>query len=226
MKDKIKKGIVKNLFLRILVNYCWQIKHWGIFEGFGNIWWDFTGRLYYFRLFHVWDGVINTSGYIRGRKYISIGKNFCAGKFFRLEAIETLTQNSPRIVIKDNVSFSDFNHIGATNYIEIGNHVLFGSKCYVTDHNHGIYSGDGEQSNPDIPPAERPLTGDKKVIIEDNVWLGDNVTVLPGVTIGKGSIIGSNAVVSKSIPPYSIAVGIPARVIKQWKSENQKWEFV
>ena len=66
----------------------------------------------------------------------------------------------------------------------------------------------------------------ERVILEDNVWIGDNVTVLPGVTIGKGSIIGSNAVVSKSIPPYSIAVGIPARVIKQWNPENQRWEFV
>ena len=64
------------------------------------------------------------------------------------------------------------------------------------------------------------------MIIEDNVWLGDNVTVLPGVTIGRGSIIGSNAVVSKSIPPYSIAVGIPARVIKRWDEETKSWRKV
>lgn len=157
-----------------------------------------------------------------------IGKHFRSGKHLWLEAVTDYGGQKlhPTIVIKDNVSLNDFNHIGAVNYVEIGNHVLFGSKCYVTDHNHGIYSGDEGQSDPDIPPAGRPLTSDKKVIIEDNVWLGDNVTVLPGVTIGKGSIIGSNAVVSKSIPPYSIAVGIPARVIKQWNPENQSWEFV
>ena len=128
----------------------------------------------------------------------------------------------PIIEIGDDVSFSDFNHVGAINHIKIGNHVLLGSKCYITDHNHGFYSGE-EVSSPDVPPVQRKLSCHDEVIIEDNVWLGDGVVVLPGVTIGKGSIIGSNAVVSKSIPPYSIAVGIPAHVIKQWDSETGTW---
>jgi acetyltransferase-like isoleucine patch superfamily enzyme len=55
----------------------------------------------------------------------------------------------------------------------------------------------------------------KEVVIEDDVWLGYNVIVLPGVTIGKGSVIGAGSVVSKDIPPYSIAIGNPARVIKK-----------
>lgn len=53
------------------------------------------------------------------------------------------------------------------------------------------------------------------VIIEDFVWIGGGAVILPGVTIGKGAIIGAGSVVSKSIPPYSVAVGNPARVIKQ-----------
>lgn len=185
-------------------------------------------KLYYAYMFHQIRGGIDISSRIRGRKYMSIGKNFSSGKHLWLEAITDYKGQKfhPTIIIKDNVSLSDFNHIGAVHYVEIGNHVLFGSKCYVTDHNHGIYSGDGTQSDPDIPPAERPLTRDQKVIIEDNVWLGDNVTVLPGVTIGKGSIIGSNAVVSKRIPPYTIAVGVPAKAIKQWDPATRKWESI
>lgn len=217
---------IRRVLPRIILKYCGQIKHWGLLEGSAINLRDFSGRIYYWLLFHNCNGMIDVTGYVRGRKYIKIGKDFTTGKNFRLEAIKITSNRNPCVTIKNNVSFSDFNHVGAVNYIEIGNNVLFGSKCYVTDHNHGIYSGDGEQSNPDIPPAERPLSVDKKVIIEDNVWLGDNVIVLPGVIIGKGSIIGSNAVVSRSIPPYSIAVGIPARVIKQWKQENQRWEFV
>ena len=61
----------------------------------------------------------------------------------------------------------------------------------------------------------RPLTSKGAVVIEDNVWLGDNVCVLSGITIGKGAIIGANSVVTHSIPPYSVAAGTPAKVIKQ-----------
>ena len=78
-------------------------------------------------------------------------------------------------------------------------------------------------SNPEVSPIVRQLTIDQKVIIEDNVWIGDNVVVLPGVTIGRGSIVAANAVVSKDIPAYSIAVGIPAKVIKRWNEHQNQW---
>ena len=51
-------------------------------------------------------------------------------------------------------------------------------------------------------------------MIEDDCWLGHGVTVLDGVTIGKGSVIGAGAVVTKNIPPYSVALGVPAKVVK------------
>lgn len=182
-------------------------------------------KLYYLYTFRQIRGGIDISSKILGKKYLHVGKNFCSGRHLWLEAVTEYNGHhfQPTLIIKDNVSLSDFNHIGAVNYVEIGNNVLFGSKCYVTDHNHGIYSGEEIQSDPDIPPSKRSLTCNKKVVIGDNVWLGDNVTVLPGVTIGKGSIIGSNSVVSKSIPPYSIAVGVPAHIIKKWDRNKGRW---
>lgn len=54
----------------------------------------------------------------------------------------------------------------------------------------------------------------KGVVIEDDVWIGTGVRVLDGVTIGKGSVIGAGSVVTKSVPPNSVAVGVPARVMK------------
>lgn len=169
---------------------------------------------------------------IIGKKYISLGSHFVAGKSLWIEAVVTYGNVHkqifyPKIIIGDNVSLGDFVHIGCVNKIEIGNNVLFGSKVYVTDHNHGIYSGDAVlQSNPEEPPAQRMLSYNEKVIIEDNVWIGDNVTVLPGVTIGRGSIVAANAVVSKDIPPYSIAAGVPTKVIKKWNSRFHMWETV
>ena len=69
-----------------------------------------------------------------------------------------------------------------------------------------------------IPPIDRPLFSKGNIYIGKNVWVGEKVTVLPGVHIGEGSIIGANSVVTHDIPPYSIAVGIPAKVIKTVKS--------
>jgi acetyltransferase-like isoleucine patch superfamily enzyme len=168
---------------------------------------------------------IHPSAKIIGLLNIKVGENFHAGKDLWIEAVYShgdITFN-PQIIIKDNVAVNDSVHIAATNYVEIGNNVLMASKIYISDHNHGSYSGEN-QSDPEMPPNTRPVSCDKRVVIEDNVWLGEFVAVLSGVTIGRGCIIGSNSVVSKSIPPYSIAVGNPAIVVKRYNKENLKWE--
>jgi len=61
------------------------------------------------------------------------------------------------------------------------------------------------------------------VVIENGVWIGESVAVLPGAHIGYGSVIGANSVVKGVIPPGSIAVGTPARVIKRFDSGSQQW---
>lgn len=53
------------------------------------------------------------------------------------------------------------------------------------------------------------------ITVEDNCWLGGNVTVLPGVTVGEGSVIGAGSVVTKAIPPHSLAYGNPCRVVRE-----------
>lgn len=60
----------------------------------------------------------------------------------------------------------------------------------------------------------------KKVIIEDNVWIGSNVVICAGVTIGKGSVIGAGSVVTRSIPPMSFAAGVPCKVIREITDED------
>ena len=170
---------------------------------------------------------VDPSSLILGLQHMTIGSHFRAGLNLRLEAHSRYGQQilSPHLVIKDNVRLEDFVHIGVTNYVEIGNGVLIASKVYISDHNHGFYAGEA-QSDPEEAPAQRPLDATRSVIIEDNAWLGEFVAVMPGVTIGRGSIIGANSVVTKDIPPYSIAVGAPAKVVKRYISDTKRWEPV
>ncbi len=60
-----------------------------------------------------------------------------------------------------------------------------------------------------------PISEDGGVIIEENVWLGANVSVLGGVTVGRGSVAGAGALLSRSVPPYSVCMGVPADVVRK-----------
>jgi acetyltransferase-like isoleucine patch superfamily enzyme len=98
--------------------------------------------------------------------------------------------------------------------IEIGNDVWTRHHVYITDQNHGyedVTRPISQQSQP-----ERP------VVIGDGSWLGHGAVVLPGVTIGKHVVIGANSVVTKDIPDFSVAVGSPAKVIRQY-DETHGW---
>lgn len=143
---------------------------------------------------------------------IEIGNNFSAEFNFRIQAWKKYgTQTfSPNIKIGDNVSFMENCQISCCNGITIGDGCLFGANVFVTDNFHG-------NTNPipfEILPIKRLLVSRGKVSIGRNVWIGRNVCVMPGVTIGDGAIVGSNAVVTRDIPQYSIAVGVPAKIIQ------------
>lgn len=90
---------------------------------------------------------------------------------------------------------------------------MFGKWVTISDNNHG---------NTDIEsllihPLQREIVSKGAVIIEDDVWIGDKVTILSNVVIGKGAVVAANSVVTKSVPPYSIVAGNPAKIIKQRK---------
>ncbi|MCD7905411.1 MAG: sugar O-acetyltransferase [Clostridiales bacterium] len=91
--------------------------------------------------------------------------------------------------------------------VKIGDNVLFGPNC-------GVYTA----GHP-LDPKERNsgLEFAKSITIEDNVWIGGGVQIMPGVTIGRNSVIGSGAVVTKSIPPNTVAAGNPCKPIKEIK---------
>ena len=97
----------------------------------------------------------------------------------------------------------------------IGNDVLVASDVFIIDYNHGI-----DPSSPSYLDNQLDVS---EVVIEDGVWIGNNVIILPGVHIGKKAIIGAGSVVTKDIPSYSIAVGNPARVVKNYDFHKRRW---
>jgi acetyltransferase-like isoleucine patch superfamily enzyme len=180
-------------------------------------------KFYYEKSYSIWLGhyfkdcstaFFRRPVYIIGGKYISLGDNFTCESRCRIEAWDKHNGYlfSPSIIIGKNVSLSYNCHIGAINQIVIKDNVLIGSNVFITDHSHG--NATLEELN--LPPAKRKLFSKGSVIIEENVWIGENVTILPGVTIGKNSIIGANTLVTKSILSNSVAVGNPARIVKQF----------
>ena len=155
---------------------------------------------------------------IRGKKSFVYGENFSCGYNCRFDLLNIKEKT---LFIGRNCQMNDYCHLVATKKVSIGDNFLCASKVFISDTSHGSYS-DEEFSDPQVAPEKRPLLA-KPVCIGNNVWVGENAVILPGVTIGDGCVIGANSVVTKDIPSNSIAVGNPAKVIKQYKPEINKW---
>jgi acetyltransferase-like isoleucine patch superfamily enzyme len=111
----------------------------------------------------------------------------------------------PKIYIGANTYINRNTFIDAIESLSIGQHCAIGPNCYITDHDHG--------TDINFTPLKQPMVA-KPTKIGDRVWIGANVTILKGVTIGDDAIVGAGSVVTKDLPAKSIAVGIPAKVIK------------
>ncbi len=108
------------------------------------------------------------------------------------------------------VVIGDHTRIGLHNTIigpvTIGSHVNLAQGITVTALNHNFCDAQKRIDQQGVSTAA--------VVISDDVWIGANAVILPGVTIGRHSVIAAGAVVTKDVPPYSVAAGVPARIIK------------
>lgn len=174
---------------------------------------------------------ISSTAYIQnnvdlfGTNCIELGDNVYIFKGARIDA-RGHTKNrltlSNGVAIERNVEIGCLEntriHIGAKTFIGpnvcIGGpgDITIGNQCMIAAHT-GIIANNHIFSDIVVPIRDQGVTR-KGITIEDDCWLGHGVTVIDGVTIGRGSVIGAGAVVTRDIPPYSVAVGIPARVIK------------
>ena len=121
--------------------------------------------------------------------------------------------NDIRITVGEKTTFTHHVHVNAQengSSITIGKDCMFSNNIIIrTSDSHPIYNSlTGERTNPA-----------KNVVIEDHVWVAPKSTIMKGVTIGSGTIIGSDTLVTKDVPSTVLAVGHPAKVVK----ENIKW---
>ncbi|MGJ7335661.1 DapH/DapD/GlmU-related protein [Morganella morganii] len=171
------------------------------------------------KLFYKNQKIIRFPFEVRGKQYISFGNNLSTGRYCRIEAYPK--ENKKVLFFGDNCQINDSVHIVAHEKVILKNNVLIASRVFISDMNHGSYSGD-IQSHPSEIATDRILSSNP-VIIGNNVWIGEGVCILPGVMIGDNSIIGANSVVSRNIDPNSIYVGNPAIKIKEFDFIKEKW---
>lgn len=147
---------------------------------------------------------VNKGGKVYFGKNDLVRGNVRFGKNVRLcDNVEVRTSKTS-ISIGNNVTIN--RNTLVIGKIKIGNDVMIAPNCVIVGSNHVF-------SRTDIPMCAHDISS-KGIVIEDDVWIGANCTVLDGVKISKGCVVGGGSVVTKSIPPYSIAVGNPAKVIK------------
>ena len=116
--------------------------------------------------------------------------------------------------------FGDDTQIDAAKEVKIGNYCMFSNRVMIQDHNgHPVSPKKRRNQLINLQKTSTDVydTQIKKVIIEDDVFIGTDAMILKGVTIGKGSIVAARSVVTKNVPSYSIAAGNPAKIVKKIK---------
>lgn len=143
--------------------------------------------------------ILNADGY-------NLGGTVTIAEGVRISNSVIIAPYGGSIEIKENVYIGPFCVLYGHGGLTIGRNSLIAAHSVLIPADHGF-------ADTTTPIYKQPMTK-KGIIIENNVWVGAGVKVLDGVTIGSGSVIGAGAVVTKSIPKFTVAIGVPAKEIK------------
>ncbi|OGY85733.1 MAG: hypothetical protein A2233_03810 [Candidatus Kerfeldbacteria bacterium RIFOXYA2_FULL_38_24] len=151
---------------------------------------------------------------------LTIGNNVLIDERMRISMVDMhkKRQYNSLLNIGNNCTFGKDLMISCCNNIKIGEKLLTSARVLIVDSIH-------EYEDIKIPPVDQPLKSIGKVTIGKNCFIGINACII-SCSLGDHVIIGANAVVTRDIPSYSVATGIPARVIKRYNFTTKKWEKV
>jgi acetyltransferase-like isoleucine patch superfamily enzyme len=164
---------------------------------------------------HLGDSVVISENCILDARNQDTDRVIVLGNDVILSNNVVLSCKKGTIAIGDSTGINSGTVIQSTNNcpVRIGADVIVGQMSFV------IGGGSYNIDRLDIPIRMQGIKDDGGVVIEDDVWLGGNVTVLGGVTLGSGSVVAASAVVTKSVAPFSICKGVPAKVTGNRKEE-------
>jgi acetyltransferase-like isoleucine patch superfamily enzyme len=147
---------------------------------------------------------------------IAIGRDVHILELAWLAAYPQDGQPPPRLEIGDGTRIGRSAHIRCAGRVVIGPDVLTADHIYIADTHHGY-------EDPSRPIIDQPMAPAQPVRIERGAFLGIRAVVLQGVTIGENAYVGAGAVVTEDVPPRSVVVGNPARVVSQFDDEQRAW---
>lgn len=158
---------------------------------------------------------IHKSVHILGKEQVSLGSNSCISEGCWLN-VNHRTESNKAIQIGNHCFIGKGNFFSSGRKIEIGDYSLTTIGCRFVGSSHHI-------DNPLQPYLTTGTTDTDSIVVGVNCFIGAGATVIGNVKIGHGSVIGANALVLSDVPPFSIAVGNPAKVIKRYSFMQDKW---
>lgn len=158
---------------------------------------------------------VDPSAQFIGCEYITIGHRSVIAEGCWLN-VNDRSGTEPRIVIGDHCILS------RRTFINSGSKVIIGPYCLIGNESNFL-GADHDFRDPFQPYMVAPAINGEEISVGTNCWLGSNCTILKGVSIGHGCVIGAASVITGSIPPLSVAVGSPCRVIRRFRMGDRTW---
>jgi acetyltransferase-like isoleucine patch superfamily enzyme len=141
---------------------------------------------------------------------------FEVGPYSIIESFTLIANGVGDVVLGENVLIGVGSKI--TGPVVFGNDILLAQNVVMSGLNHNF-------EDVTLPIVKQGFTA-KVINVEEGVWIGAGAIITAGVTIGKNAVVGAGSVVTKNVPPFSVVVGNPARVVKQYDASNKNWQKI